>query len=98
MKTNKTAKWHWFEPVLTYDNAILPLALLNAYEITSDESVFDVAFESMDFLESKVFHDGILSPIGNDGWFERGKRLLQNLISKELMRWQWYYFTSRLFG
>ncbi len=69
---NKKNKWHWFEPVLTYDNAILPLALLNAYEITSDDSYLTVAFESMRFLESKVFHYGILSPIGNQGWFERG--------------------------
>lgn len=71
---NKSAKWHWFEPVLTYDNAILPLALLNAYEITSDEAYLTIAFEAMDFLESKVFHSGVLSPIGNDGWCERGKK------------------------
>ncbi len=70
---NKRAKWHWFEPVLTYDNAILPLALLNAYEITSNESYLTIALEAMHFLESKVFHNGILSPIGNDGWCERGK-------------------------
>ena len=69
---NKRNNWHWFEPVLTYDNGILPLALLNAYEITSNETYLSVAFESMLFLESKVFHDGVLSPIGNQGWFERG--------------------------
>jgi len=72
-EVNKRARWHWFESILTYDNAILPLALLNAYEITSDEAYLTVAFETMQFLESKVFHNGILSPIGNDGWFERGK-------------------------
>jgi hypothetical protein len=70
---NKRDNWHWFEPVLTYDNAILPLALLNAYEITSDETYLSIAFESMLFLESKVFRKGILSPIGNQGWLERGK-------------------------
>src|SRR4051812_35833188 len=69
---NKRAKWHWFEPVLTYDNAILPLSLLNAYEITSEELYLNIALEAMDFLESKVFHNGVLSPIGNDGWLERG--------------------------
>lgn len=72
-KYNKRNNWHWFEPVLTYDNAILPLALLNAYEITCDNLYMSVAFETMHFLESKVFHNGILSPIGNQGWFERGK-------------------------
>ena len=70
---NKSEKWHWFESILTYDNGILPLALLNAYEITSEELYLNVAFETMDFLESKVFHNGTLRPIGNDGWFECGK-------------------------
>ncbi len=72
-EANKTDDWHWFEPILTYDNAILPLALLNAYEITSDESYLTVAFESMEFLESKVLHNGRLSPVGNQGWCEKGK-------------------------
>ena len=73
-EANQSDNWHWFEPVLAYDNAILPLALLNAYEITNDESYFDTALEAMKFLESKVFHDGILSPIGNNGWCKKGKK------------------------
>jgi hypothetical protein len=68
---NKKHNWRWFEPVLTYDNAILPLALLNAYAITGNEDYLSVALESMSFLESKVFHENIVSPIGNDGWFPR---------------------------
>jgi len=70
---NKGIRWHWFEPVLTYDNAILPLALLNAHEITGDDNYLAIALESMRFLESKVFHFGNLSPVGNDGWLKRGK-------------------------
>jgi len=73
-KQNSLNNWHWFEPVLTYDNAILPLALLNAYEIAGNESYLDIAFEAMTFLESKVFHNGILSPVGNNGWCEREKK------------------------
>jgi len=72
-KANSSDNWHWFEPVLTYDNAILPLALLNAYEIASDESYLNIAFEAMAFLESKVFHNDMLSPVGNKGWCEQGK-------------------------
>jgi hypothetical protein len=68
---NERPDWHWFEPILTYDNAILPLALLNAYEITGNEDYLSVGLESAGFLESKVFHDNIVSPIGNDGWFSR---------------------------
>ena len=70
-KENKTNHWHWYEHHLTYDNAMLPLALLHAYEITNDDTYLSIAVESMHFLESKVFHDGMLRPIGNQGWLER---------------------------
>jgi len=73
-KQNSINNWNWFEPVLTYDNAILPLALLNAYEVTGNESYLDIAFEAMAFLESKVIHDGMLSPVGNNGWYEQKMR------------------------
>lgn len=68
---HRTADWRWFEPTLTYDNAILPLALLNAYEITQQEVYREIAFESMDFLESIVIRDGMVSPVGNEGWCSR---------------------------
>jgi hypothetical protein len=68
-KHNSTENWRWFEPVLTYDNAMLPLALLNAYEVTQDETYFNIAFDAMSFLESKVFFDDILRPVGNNGWY-----------------------------
>ena len=70
-RDNKRNDWHWFEPVLTYDNAMLPLALLNAYEVSRDEEYLLIAFESMSFLESKVFHNDILRPVGNQGWLAR---------------------------
>ena len=70
-KDNKREDWHWFDSILTYDNAIIPLALLNAYEVTQQEDYLETAFESMSFLESKVFVNGILRPIGNDGWLVR---------------------------
>lgn len=68
---NSTHNWQWFEQELTYDNAIIPLALLNAYEITQDETYLSIGLESMHFLESKTFHDGIFRPIGNRGWCRR---------------------------
>jgi hypothetical protein len=72
-KNNRADKWYWFEPVLTYDNAILPLALLYAYEIAGYKYYLDIALEAMVFLESKVFHDGMLSPVGNNGWYKQGR-------------------------
>jgi len=76
-KDNQEEGWNWFEPILTYDNAIPPLALLNAYEVTQDEEYLRVAMEAMSFLESKVFHKDILRPIGNDGWLKRGGKPAQ---------------------
>lgn len=69
----KKDDWLWFEPILTYDNGIIPLALLHAYEIIGDEKLLSIAKESMGFLEKVSFKDGYTSLIGNDEWFERGK-------------------------
>jgi hypothetical protein len=65
--------WQWFEPEMACDNAVLPLALLNAYEITQQEKYMDVAFGSMKFLESKVIHNGVVKPMGKPGVFKPGK-------------------------
>ncbi|HDS07120.1 MAG TPA: glycosyltransferase, partial [Bacteroides sp.] len=45
-----TDDWKWFEDVMTYDNAIIPLALLLAYEITGDGGLYNIAMESVEFL------------------------------------------------
>jgi hypothetical protein len=65
-------EWNWFEDVLTYDNAIIPLALLHAYEISRQDEYLNIALEAISFLESKVFHDDILYPVGNNGWCSKG--------------------------
>lgn len=72
-KSNSTG-WHWFEDEMTYDNAILPLALLHCYEITGNEEVKKTAIESLSFLQSLTFEDDYFSPVGNDGWLPRGKK------------------------
>jgi len=70
-----TPEWRWFEPTLTYDNALLPLALWRAQLIEADPDSRKVARESLDFLEQICFQDGRLLLIGNDGWHSRsGKR------------------------
>lgn len=70
-----SSNWHWFEEKLTYDNAILPLALLHSCEITGDESVKKVAMESLAFLDKLTLKNGFLSPIGNHGWYHRGEEV-----------------------
>jgi hypothetical protein len=68
---NSSSDWHWFEPILTYDNAMLPLALLNAYEVTQNEEYLTIGLQSMNFLESKVFDNNSFRPIGNEGWHKQ---------------------------
>lgn len=57
--------WEWFEPVLSYDNAMLPLAIWHAYELTKDKEFYKVAYESTAFLDKKTCINNRLSLIGN---------------------------------
>ena len=68
---NSTSDWRWFEDELTYDNAILPLALLHAAEHILDDKVAEVALESMSFLNEITFSEGYLSIIGNEKWYRK---------------------------
>ena len=70
-RKNKQGHWNWFEEKMTYDNAILPLALMSYYEVSKDQEAFDIAFESMEYLTQKTLINGYLNPVGNDGWLFR---------------------------
>ncbi|MBS3762003.1 MAG: glycosyltransferase [Planctomycetes bacterium] len=64
--------WLWFEPYITYDNAMLPHSLLLAHEITGKEDYLDVGVQSLDFLLGKSqSEDGHLSFVGNNGWHQK---------------------------
>jgi len=69
---NDADGWHWFEEKMTYDNAILPLALLHSTEITGNEKAKKIALSSMAFLDKLTLSNGYLSPVGNDGWYYKG--------------------------
>lgn len=71
-ENSRADDWEWFEEGMTYDNAILPLALLHSCEITGDDYVKDVALKTMAFLDKLTLSNGYLSPVGNDGWYYRG--------------------------
>ena len=68
----KDGDWHWFESKLAYSNAVLPLSLFHAVEITRDEKTLKTAMESMEFLERVTFRQGYLSLVGNGQWYEKG--------------------------
>lgn len=64
--------WHWFEDILCYDNAIMPMALFNAYQHLKEEDILKIAVESLAFLEKLIFKNGKMSIIGNNGWYKKG--------------------------
>lgn len=47
--------WQWFEPTLTYDNALIPLSLFSASRVTGNRLHLRVARESLAFLEGICF-------------------------------------------
>jgi glycosyltransferase involved in cell wall biosynthesis len=69
---SQSEDWQWFEEKMTYDNAILPLALLHSCEITGNERTKQIALKTMAFLDAVTLSNGYLSPVGNDGWHYRG--------------------------
>jgi glycosyltransferase involved in cell wall biosynthesis len=97
---NSTTEWRWFEPLLAYDNGILPLALLHSAEILNDENITSTAMDSMHFLTSVTMKDGYLSIIGNKEWYKKGgKRSVFaqqpiDALAMILMYKQAYHFTK----
>jgi glycosyltransferase involved in cell wall biosynthesis len=73
-ESQQSEDWQWFEEKMTYDNAILPLALLHSCEITGNDKAKQVALKTMAFLDKLTLSNGYLSPVGNDGWYYRGGR------------------------
>ncbi len=70
---NKSPKWHWFENIISYDNAKIPSSLFLAFLITKKEIYFKTALESLDFLIKKTFNLKLncFSFPGNNGWFTK---------------------------
>ena len=69
---NSTADWKWFEPLLAYDNGMLPLALLHSADILKDSKITSTAIETMNFLTEITLKDGYFSAIGNKKWYNKG--------------------------
>ena len=69
---NQSTDWNWFESLLSYDNGILPLALLHSSKILNDQKITKIAIESMDFLTHHTLKDNYLSIIGNEKWYKKG--------------------------
>jgi hypothetical protein len=72
-QANKTEGWYWFEDILSYDNGIIPLSLLHAYEKIGDNGILTIAVESIKFLEKITMNMGYLAPVGSANWFRKGE-------------------------
>ncbi|TDN86388.1 glycosyltransferase involved in cell wall biosynthesis [Salegentibacter sp. 24] len=70
---NSSKEWPWFENLLAYDNAILPLSLLHAAQVLNDDAIQSVGIKTMNFLTQQTFKNGYLSIIGNKNWYVKGK-------------------------
>jgi len=70
----KDQNWIWFEPVITYANHILPAALFYSYLVEKNKLVLEAAKSALSFIEEQTHtKEGIPSPVGSYGWFEKGK-------------------------
>lgn len=75
--TNISEEWHWFETLLAYDNAILPLSLLQAAKFLNDDSVTSIGLKTMAFLDNITLKNGYLSIVGNQQWYHKDKNASQ---------------------
>jgi glycosyltransferase involved in cell wall biosynthesis len=96
----KDADWFWFDSKVTYANGILPLALLQSYEISENKKVLKTAGETMDFLERITFKRGFFMPVGSDSWYAKGgepSRFAQQPIDAMAMVLMYYqaFFITR---
>jgi hypothetical protein len=65
--------WPWPEPAVTYENALLPRALIVAGRRLGDASLIRGGCQVLDWLiESQTSPSGTFSPVGNKGWWPRG--------------------------
>jgi len=65
-------EWKWFEPYLTYENAVLPQAMFTLFDVLRDDTDLSIAEESFNFLVEVQIKNGTFHPIGNRGWYKRG--------------------------
>lgn len=68
---NESDDWKWFEPLLAYDNGILPLSLLQSAKILNEDKVLEVAINTMQFLTEHTLNENYLSIIGNEKWYKK---------------------------
>ncbi len=69
---NSQDDWHWFEEIVTYDNAILPHSLYVAAMTFENDKYLEVAEKTCRFLLDATYTGEHFSFVGCKGWYERG--------------------------
>jgi glycosyltransferase involved in cell wall biosynthesis len=68
------AQWPGFEDRVTYSNARLPQALIVSGAAMKNDAMVDAGVRALAWLaQIQMGDNGVFSPIGNNGFFERGK-------------------------
>ena len=72
-RTQSAPDWLWFEPTLTYANALLPHALLLCGHFMSQPDYTAAALAALGWLADKQRGSGgWFAPIGSEGFYSRG--------------------------
>jgi hypothetical protein len=67
--------WHWLEPTLTYENAVIPRALIVAGRQLKANAMLAIGLQVIDWLITiQTAPEGHLTPIGNGWWPRAGER------------------------
>ena len=70
-----SAEWPWPEPVLAYENGLVPQALIVAGDRLGDGAMVERGLHLLDWLVAvQTAPEGHFSPIGSDGWWPYGGR------------------------
>jgi hypothetical protein len=65
------ADWPWPEDVVTYDNGVIPQALIEAGGRLDSPELSVLGTRCLEWLREAQMADGHLRPIGNKGWWRR---------------------------
>jgi len=65
---------HWFEPKITYANAVLPEALFLAAQISQNKRQQETANQSFSYLLNLLFDEDQFKVLSNQTWYTPGQK------------------------
>ena len=70
-----SADWPWLEPIVSYDNARLPQALIVSGRWLKRDDMLSTGLEALQWLmQTQSAPEGHFRPIGSEGFWRRGSR------------------------